>query len=138
MSDMKHTLILAATAFLFSACTQDELSSPTGGVEGAVLTFTASIEGGGLTRATVDNTWSGDETVALQINAGGWLDYTADAYGNLTGNDYYWQNTDPVTVQGICPATAAGSTTWSVVSDQSSYQNYQSGDLLATEVTTVN
>ena len=137
MSDMKHTLILAATAFLFSACTQDELSSPTGGVEGAVLTFTASIEGGGLTRATVDNTWSGDETVALQINAGGWLNYTADASGNLTGNDYYWQNTDPVTVQGICPATAAGSTTWSVESDQSSYRNYQSGDLLATGMTTV-
>ena len=137
MSDMKHTLILAATAFLFSACTQDELSSPTGGVEGAVLTFTASIEGGGLTRATVDNTWSGDETVALQINAGGWLNYTADASGNLTGNDYYWQNTDPVTVQGICPATAAGSTTWSVESDQSSYRNYQSGDLLATGVTNV-
>ena len=137
MSDMKHTLILAATAFLFAACTQDELSSPTGGVEGAVLTFTASIEGGGLTRATVDNTWSGGETVALQINAGGWLNYTADASGNLTGNDYYWQNTDPVTVQGICPATAAGSTTWSVESDQSSYRNYQSGDLLATGVTNV-
>ena len=134
---MKHTLILAATAFLFAACTQDELSSPTGGVEGAVLTFTASIEGGGLTRATVDNTWSGGETVALQINAGGWLNYTADASGNLTGNDYYWQNTDPVTVQGICPATAAGSTTWSVESDQSSYRNYQSGDLLATGVTNV-
>nr|WP_300225426.1 fimbrillin family protein [uncultured Bacteroides sp.] len=103
-----------------------------------MLTFTASIEGGGLTRATVDNTWSGGETVALQINAGGWLNYTADASGNLTGNDYYWQNTDPVTVQGICPATAAGSTTWSVESDQSSYRNYQSGDLLATGVTTVN
>ena len=41
-------------------------------------------------------------------------------------------------MQGICPATAAGSTTWSVESDQSSYRNYQSGDLLATEVTTVN
>ncbi len=134
MSDMKHTLSLLAAAVLLTACTQDEQPS----FQGEMLTFTASIEGGSLTRATVDNTWSGDETVALQINAGGWLDYTADAYGNLTGNDYYWQNTDPVTVQGICPATAAGSTTWSVVSDQSSYQNYQSGDLLATEVTTVN
>ena len=130
---MKHTLSLLAAAVLLTACTQDEQPS----FQGEMLTFTASIEGGGLTRATVDNTWSGDETVALQINAGGWLNYTADASGNLTGNDYYWQNTDPVTVQGICPATAAGSTTWSVESDQSSYRNYQSGDLLATGVTNV-
>lgn len=133
MYRIRHIAYSLLAASLLAACTQDEQPS----LQGEMLTFTASIEGG-LTRATVDNTWSGDETVALQINAGGWLDYTADAYDNLTGNDYYWQNTDPVTVQGICPATAAGSTTWSVESDQSSYRNYQSGDLLATEVTTVN
>ena len=133
MYRIRHIAYSLLAASLLAACTQDEQPS----LQGEMLTFTASIEGG-LTRATVDNTWSGGETVALQINAGGWLDYTADAYGNLTGNDYYWQNTDPVTVQGICPATAAGSTTWSVESDQSSYRNYQSGDLLATEVTTVN
>lgn len=133
MYRIRHIAYSLLAASLLAACTQDEQPF----LQGEMLTFTASIEGG-LTRATVDNTWSGDETVALQINAGGWLDYTADAYGNLTGNDYYWQNTDPVTVQGICPATAAGSTTWSVESDQSSYRNYQSGDLLATEVTTVN
>ena len=134
MYRIRHIAYSLLAASLLAACTQDEQPS----LQGEMLTFTASIEGGGLTRATVDNTWSGGETVALQINAGGWLDYTADAYGNLTGNDYYWQNTDPVTVQGICPATAAGSTTWSVESDQSSYRNYQSGDLLATGVTTVN
>lgn len=133
MYRIRHIAYSLLAASLLAACTQDEQPS----LQGEMLTFTASIEGG-LTRATVDNTWSGGETVALQINAGGWLDYTADAYGNLTGNDYYWQNTDPVTVQGICPATAAGSTTWSVESDQSSYRNYQSGDLLATGVTTVN
>lgn len=134
MYRIRHIAYSLLAASLLAACTQDEQPS----LQGEMLTFTASIEGGGLTRATVDNTWSGGETVALQINAGGWLDYTADASGNLTGNDYYWQNTDPVTVQGICPATAAGSTTWSVESDQSSYRNYQSGDLLATGVTTVN
>ena len=134
MYRISHIAYSLLAASLLAACTQDEQPSP----QGEMLTFTASREGDGLTRATVDNTWSGGETVALQINAGGWLDYTADAYGNLTGNDYYWQNTDPVTVQGICPTTAAGSTTWSVESDQSSYRNYQSGDLLATEVPTVN
>lgn len=134
MYRIRHIAYSLLAASLLAACTQDEQPS----LQGEMLTFTASIEGDGLTRATVDNTWSGGETVALQINAGGWLNYTADASGNLTGNDYYWQNTDPVTVQGICPATAAGSTTWSVESDQSSYRNYQSGDLLATGVTTVN
>ena len=62
-----HAYSLLA-ASLLAACTQDEQPS----LQGEMLTFTASIEGGGLTRATVDNTWSGGETVALQINAGGW------------------------------------------------------------------
>ena len=44
----------------------------------------------------------------------------------------------PITVQGICPATAVESTTWSVKSDQSSDADYQSGDLLASELTNVN
>ena len=133
MYRIRHIAYSLLAASLLAACTQDEQPS----LQGEMLTFTASIEGGGLTRATVDNTWSGGETVTMQINAGGWYNYTADASGNLTGN-YYWQNTDPVTVQGICPATAAESTTWSVKSDQSRYTDYQSGDLLATGVTTVN
>lgn len=100
------------------------------------LALTASIEGGADTRATVDNTWSDDETMALQVNGGDWYNYTADASGYFTGN-YYWQSKDPITVQGICPATAVGSTTWSVKNDQSSDADYQSGDLLASELTNV-
>ena len=41
MSDMKHTLSLLAAAVLLTACTQEE-SSPSGRIEGAVLTFTAT------------------------------------------------------------------------------------------------
>ena len=75
MYRIRHIAYSLLAASLLAACTQDEQPS----LQGEMLTFTASIEGGGLTRATVDNTWSGGETVALQINAGGWLDYTAAA-----------------------------------------------------------
>ena len=134
----RHFLVYITLASVLglAACTQEE-SSPSGGVEGAPLTLTASIEGGTDTRTTVDNTWSGDETMALQVNGRDWYNYTADASGNFTGN-YYWQNKNSITVQGICPATAVESTTWSVESDQSSDADYQSGDLLASEVTNVN
>ena len=133
----RHFLLYTTLASVLglAACTQEESGMLPDGTQQLVLT--ASIEGG-LTRATVDNTWSGGETVALQINAGGWLNYTTDAYGNLTGNDYYWQNKNSITVQGICPATAAESMTWSVESNQSSDADYQSGDLLASGLTTVN
>ena len=35
------------------------------------LTLTAAIEGSADTRATVDNRWNGDETIALQVTDGG-------------------------------------------------------------------
>ena len=132
MYRIRHIAYSLLAASLLAACTQDEQPS----LQGEMLTFTASIEGG-LTRATVDNTWSGGETMALQVNGGDWYNYTAGASDYFTGN-YYWQSKDPIIVQGICPATAVESTTWSVKSDQSSDADYQSGDLLATEVTTVN
>ena len=75
--------------------------------------------------------------MALQVNGRDWYNYTADASGNFTGN-YYWQNKNSITVQGICPATAVESMTWSVESDQSSDADYQSGDLLASGLTNVN
>ena len=65
MYRIRHIAYSLLAASLLAACTQDEQPS----LQGEMLTFTASIEGG-LTRATVDNTWSGGETVALQINAG--------------------------------------------------------------------
>ena len=102
-------LLLAA-----AACTQDDAGTLPDG------------------RATVDNRWNGNETIALQVTDGDgteWYDYTVDDKGNLSG-EYYWTKPSPITVQGICPATAVESTTWSVKSDQSSDADYQSGDLL--------
>ena len=132
----RHFLLYTTLASVLglAACTQDESGMLPDGTQ--PLALTASIEGGADTRATVDNTWSDDETMALQVNGGDWYNYTADASGYFTGN-YYWQSKDPITVQGICPATAVESTTWSVKSDQSSDADYQSGDLLCSESKTV-
>lgn len=127
-------LLLAA-----AACTQDDAGTLPDGTQ--PLTLTASIEGGGLTRATVDNRWNGNETIALQVTDGDgteWYDYTVDDKGNLSG-EYYWTKPSPITVQGLYPNIMAGNNdrTWSVKSDQSSDADYQSGDLLCSESKTV-
>ena len=68
--NLKHIILMLA-AGLLTACSQDEPSFPTEGVEGPLpegqypLVLTASI--GTSTRATVDDTWDGTETVYVQI-----------------------------------------------------------------------
>ena len=95
----RHFLVYTTLASVLglAACTQDESGMLPDGTQ--PLALTASIEGGADTRATVDNTWSGGETMALQVNGRDWYNYTADASGNFTGN-YYWQNKNSITVQG--------------------------------------
>ena len=78
-------LLLAA-----AACTQDDAGTLPDGTQ--PLTLTAAIEGSADTRATVDNRWNGNETIALQVTDGDgteWYDYTVDDKGNLSG-EYYW------------------------------------------------
>ena len=128
-------LLLAATA-----CTQDDAGTLPDGTQ--PLTLTAAIEGSADTRATVDGTWETGETVALQVTDGDgtqWYDYTVDDRGNLSG-EYYWTKPCSITVQGLYPNIMAENNglTWSVAADQSSDADYQSGDLLASEVTNVN
>lgn len=123
-------LLLAA-----AACTQDDAGTLPDGTQ--PLTLTAAIEGSADTRATVDNRWNGNETIALQVTDGDgteWYDYTVDDKGNLSG-EYYWTKPSPIAVQGICPNIMAGNNdrTWSVKSDQSRDADYQSGDLLCSE-----
>ena len=67
-------LLLAA-----AACTQDDAGTLPDGTQ--PLTLTAAIEGSADTRATVDNRWNGNETIALQVTDGDgteWYDYTVD------------------------------------------------------------
>ena len=128
-------LLLAATA-----CTQDDAGTLPDGTQ--PLTLTAAIEGSADTRATVDGTWETGETVALQVTDGDgtqWYDYTVDDRGNLSG-EYYWTKPCSITVQGLYPNIMVENNglTWSVAADQSSDADYQSGDLLASELTNVN
>lgn len=127
-------LLLAATA-----CTQDDAGTLPDGTQ--PLTLTAAIEGSADTRATVDNRWNGNETIALQVTDGDgteWYDYTVDDKGNLSG-EYYWTKPSPITVQGLYPNIMVENNdwTWSVEEDQSSDADYQSGDLLCSESKTV-
>ena len=95
MREMRHILFLALAVFTLAACTQDDISSPSGGVEGAPLTLTATIAGGVDTRATVDGDWEIGDEVALWVQTKGVFHYevTDDTYGTMTG-DYYWQDSD--------------------------------------------
>ena len=127
-------LLLAATA-----CTQDDAGTLPDGTQ--PLTLTAAIEGSADTRATVDNRWNGDETIALQVTDGDgteWYEYKTDGEGKLSGN-YYWTKQGSITVQGLYPNITVENNglTWSVEEDQSSDEAYQSGDLLCSESKTV-
>gem|GEM_PF-5892114 len=105
---MRHRLFIpAATALLIAltACTQDELSSPTGGVEGAPviiratgLSVEATPQAAPSTRATVDGDWQGVQTVALKMGDAV-KEYTvtatdADGYKSATlsreSDPHYW------------------------------------------------
>ena len=137
------TLVLGVTA-----CSQDELSSPTGGVEGA-MTFTASgiaMQQSAATRATTDGTWEADMTVGIKIS--GMNNELPKAYtvkpnaddntkATLAAadaeNPFYWQSmTAPVNVTAWWPY-ADGQTEPSEViveADQSTRANYDASDYI--------
>ena len=135
-----HTFSAFALLLAATACTQDDAGTLPDGTQPLMLT--AAIEGSADTRATVDNRWNGNETIALQITDGNgteWYDYMVDDKGNLSG-DYYWTKPGSITVQGLYPNIMVESNgwTWGVEEDQSSDADYQSGDLLCSEFKAVN
>ena len=135
-----HTFSALALLLAATACTRDDEGTLSDSTQ--PLTLTAAIEGSADTRATVDNRWNGNETIALQVTDGDgtdWYDYMVDDKGNLSG-DYYWTNPSSITVQGLYPNIMAESNdwTWGVEEDQSSDADYQSGDLLCSESKAVN
>ena len=139
MRKMKHILSLALATFTLSACTHDDISSPSGGVEGATpLTLTATIAGGANTRATVDNNWAGGEQIALQV-AGQYYTYTTDQNGRMTGNYYWPDNVQSIYIQGFCPSgKIKGGELCSVEKDQNIGENYQNSDLLCSDLQSIN
>lgn len=134
MRKMKHTLILAATALVLAACTQDELSSPTGGVEGALPEgkYPLELTATGMqavatpsTRSTIDGDWEGVQNVAVQVG-NETKEYTLTSFGDnktatLTSDDpFYWTSTDETkTVEAWYPCLTTLPETWEVPADQS-------------------
>ena len=138
----------AALALLLglAACTQDELSSPSGGVEGAPIVFTATglnpaATAAAGTRAPVDGDWEGVQSVAVMI--GGKVkayDVTPTTADNtsatLTSTDpHYWADHNDLRVTAWWPYTE-GETAMPVVKvrqDQSTQDGYEGSDFIAAE-----
>ena len=106
------------------------------------LTFTSSVEGMTLTRATTDGTWMENDKVAVEVG-GAVKVYTVATANNTLSADvpFYWQSSgETKTVSAwYCGdgSTATGQThadavpaTWSVNSDQNAGNGYQQSDFL--------
>ena len=129
-----YTLLYSIIILLaVSACTQDDLSTPAGGVEGIPMTFSAM----GLppttgTRAPVDGNWEGVQSVAVlmdgTVKAYNVTPSTADnTSATLTSNDpHYWTNHDDITVTAWWPAVV-------VRADQSSPTDFEGSDFISAE-----
>ena len=155
---MRHRLFIpAATALLIAltACTQDELSSPTGGVEGVPviiratgLSVEATPQAAPSTRATVDGDWQGVQTVALKMGDAV-KEYTvtatdADGYKSATlsreSDPHYWTSRDPITVSAWWPLDDTDITRMpavKVAEDQSKLADFQNSDFISAENQTV-
>ncbi len=147
---MKRTTIYlyAALALLLglAACTQDEPSSPAGGVEGAPIVFTATglnpaATAAAGTRAPVDGNWEGVTSVAVlmggKVKAYDVTPTTADnTRATLTSTDpHYWADHNDLRVTAWWPYTA-GETAMPVVKvrqDQSTRDGYEGSDFIAAE-----
>lgn len=147
--NLKHIILMLSTGLL-AACSQDELSSPTEGVEGALpegqypLVLTASM--GTSTRATVDDTWDGTETVYVQIvdnytegQTYTWSEpiaCTVAANGELTfptGETPYWiKNTEHKLIRAWWRGDNSSSleSNFSVRTNQSDWAGYAASDFV--------
>ena len=133
---MKYMLFFTLATFALTACTQDDISSPSGGVEEATpLILTATIAGGADTRATVDNNWAGGEQIALQVNSATYYEYTVDKDGRMTGN-FYWQNDEQsINIQGFYPSgKMKDGESCSVSTTQNIDGDYHNSDLLCSNL----
>lgn len=148
----RHLAMAGFACLLATSCsdvTDDDTTLPDGKYP---MTFTASVDGLTVSRATTDNSWAGGEEVAIQTG-GEVKKYTAASGGNLavaSGADpFYWQNnneTKKVTAWYYgtgYDATPPNGTTWAVQSDQSKTEagntagNYQRSDFLYAPATDI-
>lgn len=135
----------AALLLVLSACSQDEIADDTRLSEGKypLVISATNLQGptsgssnpSASSRATVDNSWDGNETIALQVDGDEKIYvYTIDANGTMSSeNPYYW-STDhsSIIVSAWYPF---GETMPNVVvkEDQSIRENYVASDFVSAE-----
>lgn len=138
---MKRNMLFLHTFCLFvlTSCSDvtdgDDNALPDGKYP---VTFTAVVEGLTTARTTVENTWSGNEEIAVQVgetvkkyvftNNGG--TFTLQAADGET--PFYWQSKNNITVNAWYPysATKPAADGLKVKADQSRADNYQASDYL--------
>lgn len=136
MGKMKHIPLLLLAAVLAVGCSQDELFDPAGeGQRPLVIKATGlSVTEAGITRATVDGSWDGDETVAVSVTDDegtfGVYSYTAASDGTLTSSSPYFWKAQPIEVMAWYPYSAEFPTTVTVDADQSTLEGFKGSDAL--------
>lgn len=136
MGKMKHIPLLLLAAVLAVGCSQDELFDPAGeGRRPLVIKATGlSVTEAGITRATVDGSWDGDETVAVSVTDDegtfGVFSYTAASDGTLTSSSPYFWKAQPIEVMAWYPYSAEFPTTVTVDADQSTLEGFKGSDAL--------
>lgn len=133
---MKHIPLLLLAAVLAVGCSQDDLFDPAGeGQRPLVIKATGlSVTEAGITRATVDGSWDGDETVAVSVTDDegtfGVFSYTAASDGTLTSSSPYFWKAQPIEVMAWYPYSAEFPTTVTVDADQSTLEGFKGSDAL--------
>lgn len=136
MGKMKHIPLLLLAAVLAVGCSQDDLFDPAGeGRRPLVIKATGlSVTEAGITRATVDGSWDGDETVAVSVTDDegtfGVFSYTAASDGTLTSSSPYFWKAQPIEVMAWYPYSAEFPTTVTVDADQSTLEGFKGSDAL--------
>ena len=133
---MKHIPLLLLAAVLAVGCSQDDLFDPAGEEQRPLVIKATglSVTEAGITRATVDGSWDGDETVAVSVTDDegtfGVFSYTAASDGTLTSSSPYFWKAQPIEVMAWYPYSAEFPTTVTVDADQSTLEGFKGSDAL--------
>lgn len=136
MGKMKHIPLLLLAAVLAVGCSQDDLFDPAGEEQRPLVIKATglSVTEAGITRATVDGSWDGDETVAVSVTDDegtfGVFSYTAASDGMLTSSSPYFWKAQPIEVMAWYPYSAEFPTTVTVDADQSTLEGFKGSDAL--------
>lgn len=139
---LQTAFMLTAALLLAAACSQNDFDDGQGIPLPAgkyPMTFATTVEGVTATRATTDNTWAGNEEVAVWMGSGASKKYIPAAGGTSVTlqapageKPFYWESTSNINVSAWYLGTGYAATlptTWSVKATQSG-DGYQQSDFL--------